>query len=686
MKMRLLLCVLSALVFSFQPFTGSAQSTAFIYQGRLSDNGQGSIGTYDLKFSLFTAVSGGVAIVTPVTNSAVAVSNGLFSATVDFGPEAFTHYSDRYLEIAVRTNGGADFTTLTPRQFLAPTPSAQIAAKAEMATTAVTATTATTVGGDVTNQWQSDVATAVSGALNVTPRVTTEFGQTPSFSASLLTNGAIRAMFGGDSIGSDAHGGFRDILRRESVAGLQDGAFQSSFPYWFSSAQNLTSDYSDCWWSASWLATDAQEVTWGGPNGGGYKTFDTIKFWYVASPTNGSATLSMSTDNATFTPVATINTATERRLMVTNVTVPRQTAMVKMTASSNVVTVWMEVLDSQSQGARVSACHAGGKSLENFLAMGEGNIATLLTNLDPSLIVWQQLKPVSDRTNWPAMKSFFQTYAPRASVVLISGHHVTPAADIPPNTVSNMVAIDRLIATTNGWGFVDLWSGQSWSNVVASGFSSDGIHFSTPAGLQWTGNQLIDAIGLKALIATHNSTIVSNRLGAAITAGGIAPTNGTSWALTNRDVFTVRPLNDRLLVMDRTSPNSSGIWLGRTGRGGDTDYNLGGDDIGNTYLLSTNYLQLMHGTTPYYRITPAGGTIIGNVYFDQTDPGNNNTRFNGRVDSNVGFLISTNPLSTWPTAPRHGGQCFIGNSNGVIYLLTSLPNGTTWAKTNKLAP
>ena len=201
--------------------------------------------------------------------------------------------------------------------------------------------------------------------------------------------------------------------------------------------------------------------------------------------------------------------------------------------------------------------------------MGEGNIATLLTHLDPTLIVWQQLKPISDRTNWPATKSLFQKYAPRASVVLISGHHVTPAADIPPNTVSNMVAIDRLIATTNGWGFVDLWSGQSWSNVVASGFSSDGIHFYTPAGLRWTGNQLIDAIGLKALIATHNATIISNRLSAAMAAG---------------------------------------------------------------------------------------------------------------------ILISTNPLSTWPTAPSHGGQCFIGNSNGVIYLLTSLPGGTTWAATNKLGP
>lgn len=75
----------------------------------------------------------------PVTNAAVAVINGLFTVPVDFGNSAFHTYVDRYLEIAAHTNGGGAFITLTPRQFIAPAPMAQIAAKASLASSATTA-------------------------------------------------------------------------------------------------------------------------------------------------------------------------------------------------------------------------------------------------------------------------------------------------------------------------------------------------------------------------------------------------------------------------------------------------------------------------------------------------------------------------------------------------------------------
>jgi hypothetical protein len=51
-----------------------------------------------------------------------------------------------------------------------------------------------------------------------------------------------------------------------------------------------------------------------------------------------------------------------------------------------------------------------------------------------------------------------------------------------------------------------------------------------------------------------------------------------------------------------------------------------------------------------------------------------------------GYLLPTNSLSTWPTAAASPGQAYIGNSNGTIYILTSLPTGTAWVATNKLAP
>jgi hypothetical protein len=102
------------------------QGTEFTYQGRLADNGQPANGLYDLTFKLFNASTSGSQVDVTITYSAVTVSNGLFSAVLDFSgnfPGA-----DRWLEIGVRPNGGGAFTTLSPRQKLTSTPYAITAA------------------------------------------------------------------------------------------------------------------------------------------------------------------------------------------------------------------------------------------------------------------------------------------------------------------------------------------------------------------------------------------------------------------------------------------------------------------------------------------------------------------------------------------------------------------------------
>src|SRR4051812_18122700 len=62
-----------------------AQTTAFTYQGRLNDGAIPASGSYDLRFRIYDALSGGSAIAGPLTNSPTAVSNGLFTVTLDFG-------------------------------------------------------------------------------------------------------------------------------------------------------------------------------------------------------------------------------------------------------------------------------------------------------------------------------------------------------------------------------------------------------------------------------------------------------------------------------------------------------------------------------------------------------------------------------------------------------------------------
>jgi len=99
-----------------------AQSTtAFTYQGRLNTAVGVANGSYDLTFSLYDANLAGNFIAGPITNSAVAVSNGLFSVTLDFGGGVFTG-TNYWAQIGVRVAGGGNFATLVPRQQLTPAP------------------------------------------------------------------------------------------------------------------------------------------------------------------------------------------------------------------------------------------------------------------------------------------------------------------------------------------------------------------------------------------------------------------------------------------------------------------------------------------------------------------------------------------------------------------------------------
>ena len=98
--------LLALLTLNLQPSTAHAQGTAFTYQGQLQNNGALASGTYNLQFSLYTNSAGGTAVAGPVTNSAVAVTNGLFTVTMDFGGSVWNGQSN-WLQIAVETNGSS---------------------------------------------------------------------------------------------------------------------------------------------------------------------------------------------------------------------------------------------------------------------------------------------------------------------------------------------------------------------------------------------------------------------------------------------------------------------------------------------------------------------------------------------------------------------------------------------------
>jgi hypothetical protein len=144
--------------------TALAQGSAFTYQGRLTDGGAPSNGTYELEFKLFDAESGGTQQPQPspltlqfTGAQAVAVTGGVFTVQLDFGADAFPGAA-RYLEIGVRHVGDATFNTLSPRQAIAATPYAIRSASA-----ASTTDFSGSLSGDVTGTQSATVVSSVGG-------------------------------------------------------------------------------------------------------------------------------------------------------------------------------------------------------------------------------------------------------------------------------------------------------------------------------------------------------------------------------------------------------------------------------------------------------------------------------------------------------------------------------------------
>lgn len=102
-------------------FSAAAQTTAFNYQGKLTDGGTPANGNFLLQFKLFDALNGGTQIGETISDVAVTPTQGVFSTKLDFGAAVFTG-EDRFLEISVRRNVNETYTALAPLEKIASSP------------------------------------------------------------------------------------------------------------------------------------------------------------------------------------------------------------------------------------------------------------------------------------------------------------------------------------------------------------------------------------------------------------------------------------------------------------------------------------------------------------------------------------------------------------------------------------
>ena len=128
----------------------TAQTSAFVFQGKLNDGSLAANGSYQFTFTLHDAASGGNQIGQTITDLSATVTNGIFAVNLDFGANSFDGAA-RFIEVGVRMSGtGQNYTILNPRQAVTSTPYAVKSLKSDEA---VTANNSQNLGGVAANQY-----------------------------------------------------------------------------------------------------------------------------------------------------------------------------------------------------------------------------------------------------------------------------------------------------------------------------------------------------------------------------------------------------------------------------------------------------------------------------------------------------------------------------------------------------
>ena len=162
-------------VFGAQSVFG--QTTAFTYQGKLNDGGNPANASYDMQFRLFDVAGAGQGTQqgATLTNPTVAVTNGNFTVSLDFGAAVFISGADRFLEISIRPAGSTGgYTSLAPRQKLTSAPYSVRSVNANSADTLSTACIGCVQNSNINSVAGSKVTGAVANATNATNAATSE--------------------------------------------------------------------------------------------------------------------------------------------------------------------------------------------------------------------------------------------------------------------------------------------------------------------------------------------------------------------------------------------------------------------------------------------------------------------------------------------------------------------------------
>ena len=171
--------LVAVLTLAFASAGTHGQTSSFTYQGHLTDAGTAANGNYDFQFVLWDSLTNGTQIGSTQSLNTIAVSNGVFTVSLDFGAGAFPG-ANRFLEIRTRRTGTSGFTLLEPRQQVTSTPYSVRSVNASSADALSNACAGCVQNTQINSVAGSKVTGAVSSATNVTGVVAVANGGTGS--------------------------------------------------------------------------------------------------------------------------------------------------------------------------------------------------------------------------------------------------------------------------------------------------------------------------------------------------------------------------------------------------------------------------------------------------------------------------------------------------------------------------
>ena len=239
-----------------------SQTNQITYQGSLNDGGVPANGNFDFEFVLYDALNAGNQIGQIIQQNNLAVSNGIFTVSLDFG-SSFPG-ANRFLEIRVRPTGQQGITILSPRQSVNSSPYSIKSLNSDSASNALS------LGGVAANQYvvttdprMSDARQPVSGSGDyvqnrMTQQTATDFNISGNGTAGGTLSAAtvnanaqynmggsrvLRALstvlFVGTNAGSNNTGGSNAFVGQSAGANNQTG-FGNSFIGYAAGEENTT--------------------------------------------------------------------------------------------------------------------------------------------------------------------------------------------------------------------------------------------------------------------------------------------------------------------------------------------------------------------------------------------------------------------------------------------------------------